>query len=97
LTNNRLPKLSEFQAKCGEFVNLNVGYVDGCAIHYWHGPKSKRGYGTRWKILIDNGFDPDKDLTYDGNGLYIVNPTKTKMLEELKEYFASRDEDSTTL
>jgi hypothetical protein len=96
-TNNRLPPLQEFQAKCDQHVNLNVGYVPGCAVHYWHGPKSKRGYNTRWRILTNNKFDPIKDLTKDSNGLYIVNPEKVQMLSELQNYFASRDEDSCSL
>jgi hypothetical protein len=89
-----LQYMDDFQNLCDKYVNLSVGYVEGCAVHYWHGPKSKRGYGTRWKILFDNQFNPTTDLSYDAQGLYVVNPAKPLLLQQLSDYFASRDEDS---
>jgi len=93
-TNNQLPLLAVFQEKCDQVVDQDVGYVEGCAAHYWHGPKSKRGYNTRWKILVENKFDPETDLTKNWQGLYVVNPNKPEMLQQLSDYFKSRDEDS---
>jgi len=92
--NIKYPLYKEFQAKCDEFIGQDVGYVNGCAIRYWHGPKTSRGYDTRWKILINNQFDPSVDLTKLYNGLYSINSEKTKMIQELQEYFVSRNEDA---
>ncbi len=89
--------LEKFQADCDRYIRNNVGYVPGVAVHYWHGPKSKRGYGWRWAILRDNNFDPVLDLKKDTQGLYIVNREKLKLHDDLREYFRSRDEDSTSL
>jgi len=89
--------LQKFQDNCDKYIHKNVGFVKGTAVHYWHGPKSKRGYGWRWKILKDNNFDPILDLKKDVQGLYIVNPEKHQMLHELREYFKSRKEDSDSL
>lgn len=89
--------LEKFQRACDTYVAENVGYVPGLAIHYWHGPKVKRGYGTRWTILKDNSYDPILDLVKDTQGLYIVNPGKKKLHNDLMEYFSSRDEDSMSL
>ena len=89
--------LEKFQAKCDKHVQGNIGIVKGVAAHYWHGPKSKRGYGWRWNILRENQFDPVLDLTKDTQGLYIVNEEKTRLLVGLRDYFVSRDEDSNNL
>jgi hypothetical protein len=89
-----LEKLSE---NCKKYIQNNVGYVDGLVVHYFHGKKSNRGYGWRESILRKHRFDPIFDLNRDAQGLYIVNPQKQEMLNELIEYFRSRDEDSTEI
>ena len=89
--------LKKYQDDCDKYICKNVGYVKGTAVHYWHGPKVNRGYGWRWKILQDNDFDPLLDLKKDCQGLYIVNPEKTELLWDLREYFKSRKEDSDSL
>lgn len=89
--------LEKFQDNCNKHIRGNVGYVPGVAVHYWHGPKVKRGYGWRWAILRENDFDPILDLKKDLQGLYEVNREKTKMHDALREYFRSRDEDSLSL
>lgn len=40
-----------------------IGYVRSAIAHFWRGRQSDRGYTTRWKLLVDNDFDPDTDLT----------------------------------
>lgn len=92
-TNNQLPELKDFQAKCDEFVGKDVGYISGTAVHYFHGNKKNRQYGTRWTILAHNNYSPTTDLTKREDGLYIVNREKTVMLEQLKQYFIDRKED----
>jgi len=73
---------------------LRIGYVPGIIRHYYHGNKSNRKYQTRWKILIEYGYDPAKHVTKDEQGLLV--PTKScprQMLKEIHEYFFSRNED----
>lgn len=89
--------LQKFQDACDNYICENVGYVPGLAVHYWHGPKSKRGYGWRCNILKENNFDPIMDLKRDFQGLYIINPEKRKMISQMREYFMSRDEDTLSL
>lgn len=72
----------------------NIGYVDGHAIHHWHGPLSKRGYAWRSRILTENRFDPLTDLSYDWQGLLKLNPGKPTMRDEIRAYFRQRNEDS---
>lgn len=70
-----------------------VGFVEGRIEHHFHGPKGRRFYKERWQIILENDFDPEKDLAYDQNGLiYILG--KNKLLHEIHKYFRSRHEDS---
>jgi hypothetical protein len=87
--------LEKLNDNCVNFIRGNVGYVDGLMVHYFHGKKTKRGYGWREQILRKHKYDPIIDLNRDAQGLYIVNPLKQEMLNELIDYFRSRDEDST--
>lgn len=83
--------------ECRKHIRRNVGYVKGHAVHYWHGKKHHRGYGWRERILKKYNFDPVMDLTKDRQGLYIVNREKAEMLNEIRDYFMSRNEDSMEL
>jgi len=87
--------LRKLQEDCDRYICGNVGYLENLAIHYHHGPKSKRGYGWRWGILKKYNFDPILDLSQDHQGLYVITPTKQQMIQEIAEYFFTRDEDST--
>lgn len=78
-------------------IKANVGYMEGLAIHKWHGPKAKRGYSTRWKILEDNNFDPIVDLITSHQGVYNWTGNKPKLRDEVRKYLRSRNEDSTEL
>jgi hypothetical protein len=78
-------------------LKKNVGYVDGLLMHHWHGKKSDRGYMTRGRILVDNQFDPTKDLKYDWQGLYYLVDDGTEryinLRDDMRAYFRSRNED----
>jgi hypothetical protein len=71
----------------------NVGYVDQMALHHFHGPMHKRGYGTRDDILREERFDPFVDVYPDGHGVLQLSPNKPRLRARLQEYFRSRCED----
>ena len=75
-------------------IRGNIGFVDTHAIHYWHGPLKNRGYGTRWRILVDNDFDPYQDLSYDWQGLLQLSKGKPALRDGIRAYFKARNEDS---
>lgn len=79
--------------------NRNVGYVPGTLTHYWHGTKANRKYSERWKILIDNKFNPTTDITRDSQGLYRLNdyqaPRYIRLRDDIRAYFRQRQEDCT--
>ena len=81
--------------KCKQHINKNVGYVDITLEHNFHGSKKDRGYNWRWKILSENKFNPLTDLDYDEQGLIQLKANKPQLLEDIKNYFKSRNEDST--
>lgn len=77
-------------------LNKNVGYVDALMIHKYHGSYAKREYDSRWKLLLDNGFDPYLDIQPDHQGVYMWTGTKPELEAAVLQYLKRRDEDSTT-
>jgi hypothetical protein len=80
-------------------LHKNVGVVPGLALHYWHGPKAHRKYGSREQILIDTQFNPDTDLRRDWQGLHQlhVHDARTIQLRDrLRMYMHGRHEDAPT-
>lgn len=75
-------------------TNGNLGFLPGRIEHRFHGPKLKRFYKDRRKILATHAFDPKMDLAYDEQGLlYLCG--KPQLQNDLRHYMASRAEDST--
>ena len=90
-----------WQDRCLKAIRKNVGYVSGTIHHAWHGSKANRKYWDRWKILVDNQFDPYSDLMKDPQGVYQLvdhgDERSVKLRDQMRAYFASRDEDSNAL
>lgn len=86
-----------WQDRAKREIRRNIGCVDGHAVHHWHGSKSLRGYGTRWKILRDNDFNPYVDIFPDAHGIYQLRPDRIELRDQIRKYFKSRDEDHTQL
>lgn len=78
----------EFGKRC---KGLRVGYVPGVIRHFFHGSKVKRGYGTRWNILVRHKYDPYEDTFRDQNGIVCIR--NEHLARDILHYFASRDED----
>jgi hypothetical protein len=74
------------------YVNTAIGYVDTDAYHLWHGAVANRGYGTRYRILADLGFDPARDIAVD-RGCWRWASDKPALHRRVSDYFRSRDED----
>lgn len=93
--------LLAYQEQCERYIRRNIGYVRGTIQHEWHGRKRDRGYADRWKILVDNQFDPDTDLKRDWQGLYQLadhgDLRSMKLRDDIRRYFRSRNEDSIDL
>lgn len=88
--------IRRWQDRAFEVVRGNINYVNVHCVHHWHGPKSLRGYGWRWKILRDNNFDPLVDVKRDWQGVYQWAGNKAHLEAGVRRYFLSRNEDDIT-
>ncbi len=90
-------KLLDWQWHADHHIRRKVGVVTGLLVHYWHGSKTNRRYKDRWKILIDNKYDPTRDIKYDWQGLIQLvdrfEPRSIKLRDEIMTYFRQRNED----
>ncbi len=86
-------KLREWQARAVRASHKEVGFSVGRLEHHFHGSKARRYYRERWQILVENGFNPDTDLSYDAQGvIHIVG--KPGLEQAIRKYNRSRLEDS---
>lgn len=92
-----IQKMLRWQDRAEKYVKRDIGFVNGTISHYWHGNKKNRKYVERWKILIDNNFDPDLDLKRDSQGLYVWTDNNIRLRDEVRSYFRQRNEDSIDL
>lgn len=86
-----------WQDRCDKYIKKNVGYVDGCCLHYWHGASDKRGYDTRWRITETYQYDPYEDIYTALNGLYKYAGNKPMMEQDIKRSLSERNEDAPTV
>lgn len=94
---NYMRELLEWQERAKRYIRRDVGYVPGSIAHFWHGKKKDRGYSSRWKILIENQYDPTTDLKRDAQGLYQLESFSDRQLrlrDQIRSYFRARSEDS---
>jgi hypothetical protein len=86
-------RLLEWQARAVRVSHGEVGFVEGRIEHHFHGPKKRRYYRERWQILVEHGFDPDRDLMRDDQGLLRI-VGKPELESAIRKYNRSRLEDS---
>ncbi len=85
--------LVQWQDRALEHVKMNIGYVPGTLVHHFHGLKADRKYRSRWQILEKHQFDPDTDITRDGDGLLRLRGNKIQLRNDIQQYFRQRSED----
>lgn len=89
-----MQKLLNYQNNCERFIKRNIGYIDGTVAHEFHGKKRDRQYQSRWSILSENKFDPDKHIKKDHQGLWQLDPDQIQLRDDIRRYFRNRLEDS---
>ena len=75
-------------------VRGDVGFVEGRLGTLWHGTVKERKYIRRHQDLAPFGFAPDEDLRPGSDGPWRWASDKPAMHRYVREYFASRNEDS---
>jgi hypothetical protein len=88
--------ISAWQQRAAK-LKKNIGYVDGFAVHHFHGSKVRRAYSQRDLILVRNQFAPTTDLRADWQGIYQLTPDKPRLRDDIRRYFTSRTEDDPNL
>jgi hypothetical protein len=74
--------------------NLRIGYTPGIIRHFFHGSKKNRKYMERWKILVENQYDPEEHIAKNSDGLLIpTSKCPQKLIEGIMCYFVERNED----
>lgn len=77
-----------------DFVGGRIGVVPGRIRHLWHGELADRSYSERERHFRTLGFDPDKHLKHDGNGMFEWSPDAPAELKAWAEgLFPGRNED----
>lgn len=85
--NNEL-KLSIFNwAKKIEEKEVFLKVINKTITRYISEKTKKKIEKNGWSILIDNQFDPARDLVRNKDGISCLKKEKEKMMKELKEYF----------
>lgn len=97
LSRGYIEQLDLWGSRAKEHIRRNVGYMPGMLIHYWHGRKVDRRYQDRWKILVENQYDPEFDVKLDWQGIYQFAGNKPKLEQDIRRYFMARDEDNTSI
>ena len=85
-------KCYEWQARAVRVTKNEVGFTPGFLQHRWHGRKNRRYYRERWGLLVDNEYDPDKQLTHDEQGIAVL-VGNDKLEQAIYLYNVSRLED----
>jgi hypothetical protein len=80
-----------------QVIKKNVGYVDGHAMHFFHGSKTRRAYSSRDVILAQHQYAPYVDVFADSQGIYQMAPNKPDFRDAIRRYFLSRFEDDPNL
>lgn len=94
---NFAKRLFAWQRLAHQAIHRNIGYVKGSILHHYHGAKVSRQYETRYRILRETHFDPDRDLKRDAQGLYQLqgyDSNRSRALRDrVRRYFHTRNED----
>lgn len=86
--------ISRWYHKAYEAVGESISYVPGLIKHLWHGGRPDRNYDTELKALIQLGFDIEKHVVSDNNGLWTWSPSAPETVKRyMKTYLMNRRED----
>lgn len=95
VTENYKIKIQQWQGAAMASVKERLGFISGTLIHFFHGAVASRNYESKWSIVVDNRFDPFRDLCDNADGIvqwsYQVSP---RMKRDVSSYFRVRNEDS---
>lgn len=75
------------------FEGGRIACIDGLLLHMWHGKMKDRRYSTRHSILSDNGYDPERDLVLNKEGVWEWSEEAPSVIvDQIRSYFVKRKE-----
>lgn len=86
--------LDEYEKRVAK---LQIGFVPGTIVHYWHGRLEDRKYKERWEILTGHQYDPVKDIYKTKGGVIQLSLSGLKLRDDIHDYFIGRREDNMKL
>jgi colanic acid/amylovoran biosynthesis glycosyltransferase len=92
-TGKMLPRFLSWFEKVVKDTGGSVGYLDDFIFHLWHGKQKDRLHGTRELILLENNFNPERDIKKNTDDLWVWSSDKSKLHAEVSDYFTMRNED----
>lgn len=98
LHRNYKKMVMQWYERCRTQVRRNVLVMEGAIFHNWHGKKTGRGYNTKHSLLARFGFDPQRHLKRDSQGLYQLHDDRSTSYVQLRDMLRriakERNEDS---
>jgi len=92
-------KVMEWYHRCRTHIRQNVGCMEGAIFHNFHGRKSQRGYNKKHALLAEVGFDPDRHLKRDYQGLWQLHDDRSEVYPKIRDLMRliarEREEDTT--
>lgn len=74
---------------------VKVGFVHGRIEHFFHGPKERRQYWSRWSIPVDHKYNPKRDIAFDSQGvIQLIGSNKFAIERDVMLMNRARCEDS---
>jgi hypothetical protein len=82
----------EWAGRTNQIIQGQVSYVSGEILHLWHGHPVNRRYVERWEEVQALGFDPCRDIKYDGEVLSWADDRRD-LADWARGHWESRRED----
>jgi hypothetical protein len=90
--------VNQWYQRCRTHIRRNVGVMEGTVFHSWHGRKTERGYNAKHSMLAKFGFDPQRHLKRDSQGLWQLHDDRSTAFVQLRDMMRriakDRNEDS---
>jgi hypothetical protein len=94
-------KVMQWFYRCHTHIRRNIGVMEGTIMHSWHGKKTDRGYNAKHLLLAKVGFDPDRHLKRDYQGLWQLHDDRSTAYVQLRDLMRKiakeRNEDSSDI
>ena len=73
-----------------ETIAGNIGYLEGDALHLWHGDLSSRHYSDRYDGFDQFQFDPCTDIVRNAHGVWCWGTDKPELHAFVRRFFERR-------